>query len=116
MDQTSDNNLIVCGTKVSSISGCGGSRNVWLFKVNIETGAMISGSEHVYGGSGHEDGFAVKVDGDYFIVAGATGANNDCDLEESPDVPDISGIGEFWVLKIKQSDYTIECSDFIMVT
>jgi hypothetical protein len=67
---------------------------------------MISGSEHVYGGSGQEDGFAVKVDGDYFVVAGATGANNDCDLA-SP-VPDINNLGEFWVLKIRQSDYGIQ--------
>lgn len=109
IEQASDDNLLVCGTKYSTLpGGTIFSNNVWIFKVDLATGNKISGSEHVYGGVGNETGFDIKEDitNGYYVVAGATGKYNTDDLDLTK-VPAINGLGEYWVFQIDPATYNI---------
>lgn len=75
--QTADGNLIVCGSKTSKKFGTSNNSNVWLVKLNLNGDTI--GTQHEYGSTGNEDGFAVVEDGEYYVVAGATGNKNHID-------------------------------------
>ncbi|MEO5673368.1 MAG: T9SS type A sorting domain-containing protein [Chitinophagales bacterium] len=110
IEQASDGNLLVCGTKYSTLpGGTIFSNNVWIFKVDLATGNKITGSEHVYGGVGNETGFDIKEDvtNGYYVVAGATGKYNTDDLDLTK-VPAINGLGEYWVFQIDPATYNIQ--------
>jgi hypothetical protein len=101
--QTSDGNLIVCGSKTSKKFGTSNNSNVWLVKLDLNGDTI--GTQHEYGSTGNEDGFAVIEDGEYYVVAGATGNKNHIDNDLSGD--SINAGGDYWVLRIDTSDFTI---------
>ncbi|MEO5675822.1 MAG: T9SS type A sorting domain-containing protein [Chitinophagales bacterium] len=105
VEQATDNSIVVCGTRkdlrIQAISAP--NTNLWLFQLNVLTGARIGG-DHEYGGGGNEDGFDIVVDtaGNY-IVAGGTGRKNNGDLSGFT----INPYGEYWVLCIDKTSFNI---------
>jgi hypothetical protein len=49
--QTSDGNLIVCGSKTSKKFGTSNNSNVWLVKLDLNGDTI--GTQHEYGGTGN---------------------------------------------------------------
>lgn len=104
--QTSDGNLIVCGSKTSKKFGTSNNSNVWLVKLDLNGDTI--GTQHEYGSTGNEDGFAVVEDGEYYVVAGATGNNNHVDNDLTiGQTDDINAGGDYWVLQIDTSDFSV---------
>lgn len=99
VEQASDDNLILCGSKKSTKYGTPSNSNVWFFKLYLTDGDTVPGSLHEYGGSGFEDGYDIKEDINtgYYIIAGGTGANADGDLGI---YSDINALGEYWVFAV----------------
>lgn len=105
VEQATDNSIVVCGTRkdlrIQAISAP--NTNLWLFQLNVLTGARIGG-DHEYGGGGNEDGYDIVVDtaGNY-IVAGGTGRKNNGHLMGFT----INPYGEYWVLCIDKTSFDI---------
>ncbi len=105
--QGSNDNIIVCGTTQTNNVGTGYSNNVWFFELDL-TGALVSGSEQMYGGSGQDEGWDIieDVTNDQYVIVGRAGDADppDGDLDQHTG---INGAGELWVFAIDCDDYTI---------
>ena len=105
IEQASDGNFIVCGTKHPTTGNK--KDEVWFFKLDFTTGNIITGSEHTYGGTGDESGYDIKEDvvNNKFVIAGASGKNADGDLNGD----NINAQGDYWVVVLNNNppNYTI---------
>lgn len=112
VQNSSNNHIIVCGTIGSNTFGSPKNFNVWLVELDLDGNEIGADSEYEYGSSGNDAGYSIIEDGDYFVIAGGTGDENhiDGDLEEDLplNVSDINAGGDYWVIKINKSDFTIE--------
>ncbi len=99
--QTSDGNILYCGSTSSTTLGSPANSNVWVDRLNLSDGTEISTWPQEYGGSGNEDGWDIKVDptSGYYVIAGSSGAVADGDLTGD----NINGKGDYWVLQINPS-------------
>lgn len=96
--QSSDHNIIVCGTTKSTEYGGVLNKNAWFLKVDIDNGQELANEE--FGGSGDDEAFDIIEDlnGDY-VIAGGTGDTKDGDLSTCPGGA-INAAGEYWVFAI----------------
>jgi hypothetical protein len=106
--QGSNDHIIVCGITQTSNVGSGTSKNIWFFELDL-SGALVSGSEQEYGGSGQDEGWDIIEDeaNDQYVIVGRAGDVEDPD-EDLCEHESINGSGELWVFAIERDDYEIK--------